>query len=282
MTVSMMYRESLNNLMNMLNKTHPHFIRCIIPNEKKASGLLDAALVLNQLTCNGVLEGIRICRKGFPNRMIHADFKHRYAILAAAEAKSDDDPKKCGEAMLSLLVNTGKLTEENFRIGKTKIFFKAGILAHLEDIRDERLGQVLTGFQARIRSFLGLSERRRRMQQRAGLLILQRNIRAWCTLRTWEWFLIYGKIKPMLKCGKEAEEMDRMNARIKELEEKIAVEEKARKQMEDESTRLLEEKNSAFTELEEAKAKLSDAEDRLNRVGTLKTDIDKQISVNFI
>lgn len=97
MTVSMIYRESLNNLMNMLYGTHPHFIRCIIPNEKKQSGIkiimlwifsdsisnvvsgvIDAALVLNQLTCNGVLEGIRICRKGFPNRQLYADFKQRY------------------------------------------------------------------------------------------------------------------------------------------------------------------------------------------------------------
>uniref|UniRef100_A0A914S6N0 Myosin motor domain-containing protein n=1 Tax=Parascaris equorum TaxID=6256 RepID=A0A914S6N0_PAREQ len=54
----------------MLYKTHPHFIRCIIPNEKKKSGLLDAALVLNQLTCNGVLEGIRICRKGSDSRLL--------------------------------------------------------------------------------------------------------------------------------------------------------------------------------------------------------------------
>lgn len=77
MTVSMIYRESLNNLMTMLNTTHPHFIRCIIPNEKKQSGLIDAALVLNQLTCNGVLEGIRICRKGFPNRTLHFEFVQR-------------------------------------------------------------------------------------------------------------------------------------------------------------------------------------------------------------
>lgn len=70
----------------MLHTTHPHFIRCIIPNEHKKSGLVDAPLILNQLTCNGVLEGIRICRKGFPNRMVFAEFRYRYAILSAEEA----------------------------------------------------------------------------------------------------------------------------------------------------------------------------------------------------
>lgn len=282
LTVSMMYRESLNSLMTMLNMTHPHFIRCIIPNEKKTSGLLDAALVLNQLTCNGVLEGIRICRKGFPNRNLHADFKQRYAVLAAKEAKSEDDPKKAAEAVLSRLVNDGALTEENFRVGKTKVFFKAGVLAHLEDLRDEKLGQVLTGFQAKIRSFLFLADRRRRMQQRRGLLIIQRNIRAWCVLRTWEWFLIFGKLRPMLKTGKEGEEMEKMEKQIKELEEAIAAEEKTRKELEDSTTKLLEEKNNVFNELEAAKAQLSEADDRLNRVNTLKGDIDKQIHVSFL
>lgn len=156
MTVSMMYRESLSNLMNMLNSTHPHFIRCIIPNEKKASGVIDAALVLNQLTCNGVLEGIRICRKGFPNRTLHADFKHRYAILAAEQAKSSDDPKKCAESVLNKLVSDSKLTDENFRVGKTKVFFKAGVLALLEDYRDQKLSEIMVGFQSRIRWYLGL------------------------------------------------------------------------------------------------------------------------------
>ncbi|VDM97049.1 unnamed protein product, partial [Thelazia callipaeda] len=277
LTVSMMYRESLNSLMTMLNMTHPHFIRCIIPNEKKTSGLLDASLVLNQLTCNGVLEGIRICRKGFPNRNIHSDFKHRYGVLAAKEAKSEDDPKKAAEAMLSKLVNEGSLTEENFRVGKTKVFFKAGVLAQLEDLRDVKLGQVLSGFQARIRSYLILIDRRSRMQQRRGLLIVQRNIRSWSVLRTWDWFLIYGKLKPMLKSGKEAEEIEKMNEQIKKLEESIANEEKARKELETKSTILLEERNNVFNELEAAKAQLSDADDRLNRLSILKTDVDKQI-----
>lgn len=76
-TVSSMYREGINRLMATLMATHPHFVRCIIPNEMKQPGVVDAHLVMHQLTCNGVLEGIRICRKGFPNRMYYPDFKQR-------------------------------------------------------------------------------------------------------------------------------------------------------------------------------------------------------------
>lgn len=77
-TVSSSYREQLNNLMATLRATQPHFVRCIIPNEMKQPGVIDSHLVMHQLTCNGVLEGIRICRKGFPNRMVYPDFKLRW------------------------------------------------------------------------------------------------------------------------------------------------------------------------------------------------------------
>ncbi|VDL76370.1 unnamed protein product [Nippostrongylus brasiliensis] len=243
MTVSMIYRESLNNLMNMLYQTHPHFIRCIIPNEKKASGLIDSALVLNQLTCNGVLEGIRICRKGFPNRMLYEDFKHRYAVLAADAAKNDD-VKAASIAITDKLVNDGNLKDEEFKIGNTKVFFKAGILARLEDLRDEILRVIMTNFQSRIRWYLGQTDLRRRMQQQAGLLIIQRNVRSWCTLRTWEWFKLYGKVKPLLKAGKEAEEMEKLTDKIKALEEAIA----------------------------------KDAEERNQKLAALKADLDKQLA----
>lgn len=77
-TVSSSYKEQLNNLMVTLRATQPHFVRCIIPNELKQPGVIDSHLVMHQLTCNGVLEGIRICRKGFPNRMVYPDFKLRW------------------------------------------------------------------------------------------------------------------------------------------------------------------------------------------------------------
>ena len=63
--------------MTMLYSTTPHFVRCIIPNESKKPGMVEANLILHQLRCNGVLEGIRICRKGFPSRMPFDEFKQR-------------------------------------------------------------------------------------------------------------------------------------------------------------------------------------------------------------
>ena len=76
-TVSNRHKEQLNKLMTMLYSTTPHFVRCIIPNESKKPGLVESNLILHQLRCNGVLEGIRICRKGFPNRMPFDEFKQR-------------------------------------------------------------------------------------------------------------------------------------------------------------------------------------------------------------
>lgn len=215
---------------------------------------------------------------GFPNRSLHADFKHRYAILAADAAKSSEDPKTCAGAILQKLINDGKLTDENFRVGATKVFFKAGVVAALEDYRDEKLGEIMTGFQATVRWYLGLADRRRRMQQRAGLLIVQRNVRSWCTLRTWDWFKLYGKVKPLLKAGKEHEEIDKLTEKIKELEEKIVKEEGNRKELEVQVAKLVEEKNALFLNLEKEKAALAESEERANKLQAQKNDLDRQLN----
>ncbi|GMR57873.1 hypothetical protein PMAYCL1PPCAC_28068 [Pristionchus mayeri] len=277
MTVSMIYRESLNNLMNMLYQTHPHFIRCIIPNEKKQSGMIDSALVLNQLTCNGVLEGIRICRKGFPNRMIYPDFRHRYAILAADAAK-DSDPKKASTGITDKLCNEGHLNDEEFKVGNTKLFFKAGILARLEDLRDEILAKILTGMQARIRGYLGQTDLRRRRDQQAGLLVVQRNVRQWCTLRTWDWFKLFGKVKPMLKTEKEVEAMGELAVKIQNLEAALATEQGNRAVLEAQLSSLVEEKNALFLSLEKEKANLQEAEEKNTKLEALKADLDRQLN----
>ncbi|XP_027755502.1 myosin-4-like [Empidonax traillii] len=101
-TVSALFRENLNKLMTNLRSTHPHFVRCIIPNETKTPGAMEHELVLHQLRCNGVLEGIRICRKGFPSRVLYADFKQRYKVLNASAIPEGQfiDSKKASEKLL--------------------------------------------------------------------------------------------------------------------------------------------------------------------------------------
>merc|ERR1712128_390984 len=108
-TVSSFYKSQLEELMKTLMATEPHFIRCVVPNTHKQPGGVEPGLIMHQLTCNGVLEGIRICRKGFPNRMSYPDFKSRYNILAAAavaKAKSD-------KAAAASVIDTVGLEKEN-------------------------------------------------------------------------------------------------------------------------------------------------------------------------
>ncbi|VDK52965.1 unnamed protein product [Anisakis simplex] len=278
MTVSMMYRESLNKLMTMLYQTHPHFIRCIIPNEQKKSGLIEANLVLNQLTCNGVLEGIRICRKGFPNRMLYVDFKQRYAVIAADEAKSGKDVKESSEKILEKLLQVNALKPEEFQTGHQKVFFKAGVLAHLEEMRDEALSHIITKFQSACRHYYAQYDLRQRIQSRAGLIIVQRNVRKWCALRNWSWFKLYGRVKPLIAGSKKDEEFEALEKKCKELEEKLKREEKVRKSTEDELTKVKTEKQELFVQLEQERDNNAESEERAAKLLAVKSDVEKQVT----
>merc|ERR1712165_493510 len=131
-TVSSVYLVQLAELMHTLHSTEPHFIRCIVPNTHKKPLEVEPPLIMHQLTCNGVLEGIRICMRGFPNRMLYPDFKSRYQILGAAEIASSNDNKTAVYALLDKI----EFSREKYRLGHTKVFFRAGALAALEEARD--------------------------------------------------------------------------------------------------------------------------------------------------
>merc|ERR1719334_1652040 len=209
-TVSQMYREQLKGLMTTLRSTHPSFVRCIVPNETKTPGAVENNLILHQLRCNGVLEGIRICRKGFPNRMLYPEFKQRYMILAAAELKGVVDSKAAAEIILKKI----ELSTELYKIGHTKVFFKAGILADLEDYRDEALGVIFTKLQARARGKLMRIEFEKMLKKFQATKIIQSNIRAFLSFKDWEWWHLFAAVKPMLNVGKQEEEMKAKDAEM--------------------------------------------------------------------
>merc|ERR1712223_1006359 len=99
----------------------------------KQPGAVETELIMHQLVCNGVLEGIRICMRGFPNSIYYPDFKSRYWILGQAEIDSSSDNKVSTYALLDKI----QFSREKYRLGHTKVFFRAGALAALEESRDE-------------------------------------------------------------------------------------------------------------------------------------------------
>merc|ERR1712115_403439 len=101
---------------------------------------VESGLVMHQYQCNGVLAGIAICRKGFPNKVLYPEFKSRYNILAAAAVAKAKNDKAAASAVLDAI----KLEPEKYRLGHTKVFFRAGILGFMEEVREDKIGDVVT------------------------------------------------------------------------------------------------------------------------------------------
>uniref|UniRef100_A0A3B3HZU0 Myosin heavy chain 7 n=1 Tax=Oryzias latipes TaxID=8090 RepID=A0A3B3HZU0_ORYLA len=274
-TVSALHRENLNKLMTNLRSTHPHFVRCIIPNETKTPGAMENPLVMHQLRCNGVLEGIRICRKGFPNRILYGDFKQRYRILNPAAIPEGQfiDSRKGAEKLLGSL----EIDHNQYKFGHTKVFFKAGLLGQLEEMRDDRLSLIITGIQARSRGLLARVEFQKIVERRDALLVIQWNIRAFMGVKNWPWMKLYFKIKPLLRSAEAEKEMANMKEEFLKLKEAYAKSEARRKELEEKMVSLLQEKNDLQLQVHAEQDNLADAEERCE--GLIKHKIQAEAKV---
>ncbi|KAF0032452.1 hypothetical protein F2P81_014742 [Scophthalmus maximus] len=247
-TVSNFYREQLNKLMSTLRSTAPHFVRCIVPNEFKKSGVTDNHLILHQLACNGVLEGIRICRKGFPNRLQYPEFKQRYYILNPnAIPKGFVDNKKASELILSSI----GLDNMEYRIGHSKVFFRAGVLAKLEDMRDERLAKIITMLQAQLRGVLMRIEFKKMVDRRS--------------------------VKPLLMVARQEDTFKAKEEELREAVERVKGLEGKLKDLEGKMATLSQEKNDLALALAAEQDTLGDAEERCSQLMHQKVRLEESV-----
>merc|ERR1719210_879219 len=195
-TVSSYFKGQLDDLMTTLYKTEPHFIRCVVPNTHKIPGGVEPDLVMHQYKCNGVLAGIAICRMGFPNKTLYPEFKARYNIIAAqAVAKAKND-----KAAAQVVMDVVKMDKEKYRLGHTKVFFRAGIAGKMEEFREDKIGAVLSWLQSGARGKASRMAFKKLQDQKMALYACQRAIRNMMTAKTWLWAQIWLAIKPNLKC----------------------------------------------------------------------------------
>ncbi|XP_067672763.1 myosin heavy chain, non-muscle-like isoform X1 [Haliotis asinina] len=270
-TVGQLYKEQLAKLMATLRNTNPNFVRCIIPNHEKKAGKIDSPLVLEQLRCNGVLEGIRICRQGFPNRILFQEFRQRYEILTPnAIPRGFMDGKKAVEKMISALELDGNL----FRVGQSKIFFRAGVLAHLEEERDLKLTDIIIQFQALARGLLARRNHMRRLQQINAIRVIQRNCAAYLKLRNWQWWRLFTKVKPLLQVTGQEEKQKVVEEELKKVKDSYDKQKQDYDEVERRYAQIIEEKNILAEQLEAESAICQEAEEARARLAARKQELE--------
>uniref|UniRef100_A0A8D1VBA7 Myosin-9 n=1 Tax=Sus scrofa TaxID=9823 RepID=A0A8D1VBA7_PIG len=270
-TVGQLYKEQLAKLMATLRNTNPNFVRCIIPNHEKKAGKLDPHLVLDQLRCNGVLEGIRICRQGFPNRVVFQEFRQRYEILTP-----NSIPKGFmdGKQACVLMIKALELDSNLYRIGQS-VFFRAGVLAHLEEERDLKITDVIIGFQACCRGYLARKAFAKRQQQLTAMKVLQRNCAAYLKLRNWQWWRLFTKVKPLLQVSRQEEEMMAKEEELVKVREKQLAAENRLTEMETLQSQLMAEKLQLQEQLQAETELCAEAEELRARLTAKKQELEE-------
>lgn len=222
------------------------------------AGVINSPLVLDQLRCNGVLEGIRICRNGFPNRILFQEFRQRYEILCPnVLPKGFMDGKVAAQKMIKEL----DLDENLYRIGLTKIFFRSGVLGHLEEERDLKLTEIITQIQSLGRTVLAQRNYQRRTQQLNAIRVIQRNGRSLMKIRNWAWWRLFTKIKPLLQVSRQDEELREKEEEVRRLKIEMDSRNKQVQETEQQLQNIQEEKNNLNDKVQHLNDVLMETED---------------------
>ncbi|XP_055087475.1 unconventional myosin-Vb isoform X2 [Periophthalmus magnuspinnatus] len=175
-TVGLQFRSSLHLLMDTLNATTPHYVRCIKPNDFKESFSFDSRRAVQQLRACGVLETIRISAAGYPSRWTYPDFFSRYRVLMKKSDLAIADKKVSCKNLLETLIKDPDM----FQFGKSKIFFRAGQVAYLEKLRADKFRAACIKIQKTVRGWLG---RVRYKKIRKSAILIQRYGRGYLARR---------------------------------------------------------------------------------------------------
>merc|ERR1712110_324422 len=272
-TVASVYLVQLGELMATLNITEPHFIRCIVPNPHKKPLETECPLIMHQLTCNGVLEGIRVCMLGFPNRIRYCDYKMRYMILGASHLANAANDKEGVKSLMEKIA----FPAEKFRCGHTMVFFRAGALAALEEARDNIVLKLVRWLQGEVYGRIKRKSYQIKADQRTLMEVIQRNFRKYMTLRTWGWFIIIQKTKPLIGQINLEDELRMLEeaavAKFGAYEEQL----KTKAKLGEENELIKAETQALIKQLEAEQGNLSQYTDQQERASKAKVDFEQKL-----
>ena len=174
-TLGGIFKSSLIELMQTINSTDVHYIRCIKPNEGKEAWKFEGPMVLSQLRACGVLETVRISCAGYPTRWTYEEFALRYYMLVPSVSWTSEIRQMANAILSRALGQSSEKGLDKYQLGLSKIFFRAGMLAFLENLRTNRLNECAIMIQKNLKAKY---YRRRYLEARESIISLQSLSRA--------------------------------------------------------------------------------------------------------
>ncbi|XP_045080293.1 unconventional myosin-XVIIIa isoform X3 [Coregonus clupeaformis] len=251
-------------LLDTVRRSRVHFVHCLLPNadalragrgeleaqgESGDSGLmqLDVALLRAQLRGSKLLDALRIYRQGYPDHMVFSEFRRRFDVLAPHLTKKlgrnyiVKDEKRAVEELLESL----DLEKSSYHMGLSRLFFRAGTLAKLEEQREEQTRHNITLFQAACSGYLARQAFRKRKTHDLAIRCIQKNINKNKGVKGWPWWKLFTTVRPLIEVQLTEEQIRGKDEEIQHLKGKLEKTEKERNELRLNSDRL----ESRITEL---------------------------------
>lgn len=163
-----------------------------------------------------------------------------------------------------------------------QVFFRAGILGTMEDLRDERLGKIVTWLQACLRGFMGRKEFTRLQEQRVALVVVQRNLRKFLKMKNWAWFNLWQKVKPLLNKPRLEDTIRALKERAEKATELLEGELKVKAELETANAALAEEKNALMVDIQSNQGNMGEYLEAQAKLAAQKTELEAQLNVSMI
>ncbi|KAI5193465.1 Unconventional Myosin-Xviiia [Manis pentadactyla] len=255
-------------LIDTIKKSKLHFVHCFLPvaegwagEPRSASrrvsssseldlpsgdhceaGLLrlDVPLLRAQLRGSRLLDAMRMYRQGYPDHMVFSEFRRRFDVLAPHLTKKHGrnyivvDERRAVEDLLESL----DLEKSSCCMGLSRVFFRAGTLARLEEQRDEQTSRNLTLFQAACRGYLARQHFKKKKIQDLAIRCVQKNIKKNKGVKDWPWWKLFTTVRPLVEVQLSEEQIRSKDEEIQQLRSKLEKVEKERNELRLSSDRL--------------------------------------------
>uniref|UniRef100_A0A8C1UCC6 Myosin XVIIIAb n=1 Tax=Cyprinus carpio TaxID=7962 RepID=A0A8C1UCC6_CYPCA len=245
-------------LIDTVRRSRVHFVHCLLPKAETSidahgescdNGLmqLDVCLLRAQLRGSKLLDALRIYRQGYPDHLVFSEFRRRFDVLTPHLTKKHGrnyivtDERRAVEELLESL----ELEKSSYHMGLSRVFFRAGVLAKLEENRDIQTRRNITLFQAACRGYLARQAFKKRKIQDLAIRCIQKNIKKNRGVKGWPWWKLFTTVRPLIEVQLTEEQIRGKDEEIQQFKLKLEKVEKERNELRLNTDRL----ESKITEL---------------------------------